>query len=259
MSPEGPSVQRLVVAFTAQGADPAALETLARLAASLHVEIEGLFVEDINLLRLAALPVARALSPSGTPMRLDVAEMERQLLAQAEAARRQIEALAARAGVRWHFAVARGQLAAEIMAAAGGVDMLALGLARRRFGARLPEPRRRLQTHPIAVVYSGSDAGKRALTLARLLARDLARPLFVLILAHDEKSAAALREEATAFLGGTPARFRHLVDPTVRALRDAAEAEAPAFLLIEQGSAVIDAEAVRMLNDELSCPSLIVR
>jgi hypothetical protein len=87
----------------------------------------------------------------------------------------------------------------------------------------------------------------------------LGQPLSILLVAPDEPMGAKLKESAEALVTPAHPRFRHLVDPTVAALRDAAEAEHAAVLVIEQGAATLDPQAVKMLNDELSCPSLIVR
>ena len=48
--------RRILVALDASAHSHAALAAAVALAARLHAEIEGLFVEDINLLRLAELP-----------------------------------------------------------------------------------------------------------------------------------------------------------------------------------------------------------
>ena len=51
--------RRILVAIDTSPHGSAALEAAARLATELRAELEGLFIEDINLLRLAGLPFAR--------------------------------------------------------------------------------------------------------------------------------------------------------------------------------------------------------
>jgi len=182
---------RIAIAFGSESIDMVALDAVTRLAASLHAEIAGFFIEDINLIRLAGLPVARALSRSGAPQVLDVAEMERQLRAQAEAVRHQVSALAERAGVRWSFAVARGSFAGEIVRAAGEGDLVAFGLTRRAAFAdslavgpaqpRGAEADRRKR--PIVAIFTGSAAAERALKLAQTLSKMLDQPLSILLVA----------------------------------------------------------------------------
>lgn len=269
MAHAGPSEakSRIAIAFASESVDVIALETVMRLAATLQAEITGLFVEDINLIRLASLPVSRALSRSGVPQALDVAEMERQLQAQAETVRHTMSAIAERAGVPWSFEVARGSLASEIVRAAAEGDLVALGITRRLLLAetlelsagRRPREVSDRQARPIVTVFTGSPAAERALKLALSLSETMERPLVVFLVAKDDAAADKLRQSANTLLAPRKVRFRRLIDPTVAALRDAADAEHAALLLVEQGAATLDPAAVRLLNDELRCPSLIVR
>ena len=55
-TPQKPQMRRILVAVDASPHSLAALDAALRLAADLEAEIIGLFVEDINLLRLAGMP-----------------------------------------------------------------------------------------------------------------------------------------------------------------------------------------------------------
>ena len=57
--PEAPQANRILVALDASPQSEAALRAAAELAALLEAELEGLFVEDINLLHLCGLPFGR--------------------------------------------------------------------------------------------------------------------------------------------------------------------------------------------------------
>src|SRR3989304_3336351 len=59
--PQARGPKRIVVALDTGSLSRAAIETAARLAIGLRAELEALFVEDVNLRRLAALPFARGL------------------------------------------------------------------------------------------------------------------------------------------------------------------------------------------------------
>jgi nucleotide-binding universal stress UspA family protein len=62
----GLAFRRILVALDASVNSLAAIEQAATLAANLEAEQLGLFVEDINLLRIATLPFARQICfPSG--------------------------------------------------------------------------------------------------------------------------------------------------------------------------------------------------
>jgi len=75
---------------------PAALAAAVELAVAMEAEPERLFVEDVNLLRLAGLPFVREVRHTVSLEALDSPRMERALKAQAAQAR---EAPAAAAGV----------------------------------------------------------------------------------------------------------------------------------------------------------------
>jgi len=110
--------RRLVVAL--QGGIPQPeLEAAGGLARSLDAELVGLFVEDLDLLRFAALPFAREIGfASAARRRLDPASLERDLRAHAAEAERRLAQVAARAQVPSAFRVARGVAHAELLAAA---------------------------------------------------------------------------------------------------------------------------------------------
>ena len=79
------SSRRILVVLDASPFGLEALEAAAGLAARLRAELQGLFVEDVDLLRLAGLPFARELAYSSSQRRLDVATMEHVLFGTAEA------------------------------------------------------------------------------------------------------------------------------------------------------------------------------
>lgn len=118
-------VHRIVI-----GLDPrqrAALRAAAALAAELEAELLGLFVEDPDLLALAAFPFAREVGfPSATRRVIDRATMERSLRALAAELERACASAMRGAAVPWSFRSARGSLAAELLAAVAEKSVPAL-------------------------------------------------------------------------------------------------------------------------------------
>ncbi len=97
------------------------LEAAASLAGRIDAELVGLFVEDAQLLRFAALPFAREIGmASARRSRLDVPALERAMRAHAADAERALAGAAEGTAPRWSFRVARGIVAAELIAAATG-------------------------------------------------------------------------------------------------------------------------------------------
>jgi nucleotide-binding universal stress UspA family protein len=227
----GKPIQRILVALDASPASLEGLTAAAELASRLDAVLSGLFVEDANLLRAVESPFAREVcffSPYAR--RLDRSQLERQLRAQAEGMRRQLERVARQRRLNWEFRTRRGPVARELIAAADEDDLIILG----RVGRSLLGPRRagstvravisqrrgstlilrqRFRSDPAVVVYDGSGSARKALTVAALLTPDRDVPLRVLLLADTREAADDYRSDAEAQLQATglPARFRPLI------------------------------------------------
>lgn len=112
------SLRRIVIGL-APGTPQRELEAASDFAGRLDAELLGLFVEDAQLLRFAALPFAHEISlPTAQRRGIDPATLERELRSHAEEARRSLASAAGRASTRWAFQVARGDPGEEIVAAA---------------------------------------------------------------------------------------------------------------------------------------------
>jgi nucleotide-binding universal stress UspA family protein len=213
-------VRRILVALDASGASLAALDAAARLAATLEAELLGLFVEDVDLLRLAGLPFAREASLMlAQARRVERADMERALRAQATRARQALERVATRASVRCSFRVVRGRVTEELLAAAAEADLVAVGFTghavpRARPGTTasalatgagctiLILPPETAIRPPVMAVYDGSAAARHALTLAVRLAQVESWPLLLWIAGPNVPRRRALQQRAEQRLAG---------------------------------------------------------
>lgn len=136
--PYRPRVERILVALDGSEHSLAALVGATDLAARLHAEVHGLFVEDAELLRLSSLPFARELRlPTGTLRALSSGTLEAELGALASRARRALLTLSDRLHVQASFRVQRGHVAREVLAAARESDLLLLGWASRPLSQRV--------------------------------------------------------------------------------------------------------------------------
>ncbi|MDH3900470.1 MAG: universal stress protein, partial [Gammaproteobacteria bacterium] len=114
---EQASIRHIVVTLDASEPGRSALETAVRLAAILGAELEGIFVEDINLIRLAGLPFLREVRPwSLGEETISTQRMQRELRTLARHAERMLEQAAREMGVPWSFQVWRGRAGAETLA-----------------------------------------------------------------------------------------------------------------------------------------------
>ena len=221
--------RRIVVALDASSHSHAALAAAVALAGRLQAELQGIFVEDVNLLRLAELPFAREVRFGLSAARpVQGEELLRGLRARAAVLRRELAELAEQNKVSSTFRVVRGAVAGELIAAALEADVLALGrmghsLSRR---ARLGSTARAAITRaasavllvqpevdagPVLVLYDGSPGGGRALALAAEISGE-GGELRVLVWGPDESSAFARRQLAAHLLEarGCTAQYQHL-------------------------------------------------
>ncbi len=266
-------IRRILVALDASNHSMAALRNAAELASRVEAELLGVFVEDANLLQLAALPFAREVGGVvGAARPLDAQVMERSLKAQAERSRLALAEAAAPHRLRWSFRVVRGDVAAEVVAASFEADLVSIGrMGRQPGGGRLgpvarsvaaasPRPvllaREALSArHGIGVVFDDAPSAEKALWAALRLARD-GGGLEVLIPAPDGASGQKLEDQAARLLGsrGMAVRYRWLDSGDAAQLAHHMRAAADALLV-----AAADSPLVPALLDELESPLLLVR
>jgi len=182
------SIRRIVVAIDASPHSLAAIESAAVLARLLEIELIGIYVEDIRLLRVAELPQMVEVNFYSQVVRpFTNRYAEGQLKAQAVRSRRALEEVAQRSQLRWSFVVRRGAVSAELVAAAQEGDLLTLGQlgwplpGRRQLGSiaaavlsQTPAPvlivRQGMRLHaPYLLLYDGSSPARRGLSLAASL------------------------------------------------------------------------------------------
>jgi len=180
-------VRRIVVALESGCENLQALEAAAEMAAHMRVELHGIFVDDVDLLRLAALPFARQISlhsPGSLP--IEANEIEVELRALASRARRSLQDVATRLQVPWSFETVRGDRS-SVVAATQGTDVLVVETTTRPFGRHIRMPtewsqialscdRACVLTSPvkhgrkgILVIYDGSESGDHAVEAALAL------------------------------------------------------------------------------------------
>lgn len=209
------SGERILVALDASPQSIAALRAAAELAALMEAELEGLFIEDINLLHLCGLPFSHEIgSYTAKRRQLDNLALERQLRAVATTIQRAMNEVTTRTPVRWHFQVRRGPVVGELLAAAEHAALMSVGRAGRFRRKSLGSTVRSLVdqssqpllilgednrlVYPLIVVYTGTPAAERALLLAVRLAQRSHSGLRVLLWPRDEVDEGLAELEAQA-------------------------------------------------------------
>ncbi len=265
-------IRRILVALDASPDSLAAAAAAVEMAALLSAELRGLFVEDIELLRLVESPLARESDLMTASSRGAESEaLEDQLRVHARKARQDLRRLTDRAGVKSSFRVARGAVAQEILAAADEVDLVTLGrigwtLRRRRDlgktawtlisrGKRVLLLERSVAIKPpVVAVYDGSDAGGDVLDLAVYLAGRRGDPLRFLLVGGDESRLQA-RVGARA---GARANALWLDRPDPEALARAVSRQLGGVVIVPVAGPGIGEQHLRTLLDKVTCPVLAV-
>ncbi|OGI43433.1 MAG: hypothetical protein A2150_00315, partial [Candidatus Muproteobacteria bacterium RBG_16_64_11] len=183
--------RRILVALDASTPSLAALDAAAAVAAKWEAELLGLFVEDINLLQLAALPFTREVGfPSAIQRPIEPQDIERRLRAQARLSKQALARVAGRFNLRWSFRTERGQIVTQLLEVAREADLIVLGLRGRKVAGRMPRgaigqalmsaasqslllmPEDMRIEPPLLVIYDGTPSSRQALAVALRQAQD---------------------------------------------------------------------------------------
>ncbi len=195
-----PAYRRVVIAFDSSRASRAALDVSAGLAASLGAELTGLFIEDVNQLRLGALPFTRLAGPGPLSRDVDLRTIERSMRRAAEEARAALERMAVtRANpVPWSFRIVRGGITRELSAVAKPADLIvveerALGRAARAALATAGASVLCLCSSApgakeVIVTFGETDGEMRAIDSAVRVARATDRTLTVLVTDAEQEA-----------------------------------------------------------------------
>lgn len=242
------SVRRIHVAIDNSPHGLAALEAAARLAAELRVELHGLFIEDINLLRLAGLPFAREIDySSGTSHPLDIKTMEHSLRTRAEGVRRAMTEIARRTSLRWSFRISRGSLAQTILTETREADLVIIG----REKASPTSLRETALGGPIMIIDEGSRSSGRVFDTATRLARQHADPIVALVTCDGET--------AGQHAGMSSPFYVQRCSKSVEALLRAIQQWRPQLLLIDSSSSFVTESTISALVTQLPCPFALVQ
>ncbi len=273
-------IRRILVPLDASPNARLALHEAAALASGLRADLMGLFVEDIGLVRLTELPFAQEVNQlTASVRRLERQQVEQQMRMQAARMRWELAEICGRLRIRYRFHVARGGVAAQVLAAAAEADLVILGrcgwslAGERRMGSTVrallrqgggmtfvicPEADASAAT---LLIYDGSPLSWKALNAAVHLSRVRATELRVLLLVPSADRLPSLREELGQGLRvhGVTAQEQPLVAPPVTRLVHAITLHRGGALVLPATGKVLDELAVQSLLEQVQNPVLLVR
>lgn len=277
--------RRLVVALDRAEDAQLLVDAAADMAARMHAELAGLFIEDMDLLGLGDNPLIRMVSAHATATRsIATSEIERVLRREIAAARDALERAAKARRIHSSFEVRRDRLISalqeleepDLILVRRGPRNVHHAPASRR--ARVSAATRQvvlaarrplivLDVHTgaagrLVALYDGSPETERALAAAADIAdRRGDDGITVLPVATSEAEAEELAERARAVL----ARFGHRprigprTDPDIGAVCRAARESGPGLLVLHAEHRLLADEGMARLLDDIDCSVMVVR
>jgi nucleotide-binding universal stress UspA family protein len=256
---EAPGIRRIAVTLDAFDLSIPALDQAARLAGRMGAQLEGIFVEDIDLLQLAELPFLYEVRRSSRSVALmNPLRMEQEFRVLARRAEQLLGEQATRHHVSWSFRIWRGSIDTGLLDAAMEVDILALS----RLGSVLTHE------HPvhsgqnaIAVIYGDGEPSARALETAAGMAAEQHAGLNVLLPVAGETETVALQQAVVARLGEQAgmAQFITMPDASLPSLVEALADTGSAALILQRDHELLRTPTLRQCLNSLNCPLLVVR
>lgn len=277
-----PKIQRILVAVDASPHSRAALEAAGELAARFDAELLGIFVEDLNLLRLAGLPFSEEMGLfSARRRRLRSGDLKRQLRIQARRAHETFFVVVERTHVSGEFHIVRGSVSHKILEASADADIVLFG----KTGLTRPQKERLGSTAqkllseapgmmmilqngarlgaPVVLVYDGSPLSKKALhaALALLDEESEEHALTVLIVGEGQADSRHLRAEVESDLPSNEfkVRYRILSASTAENVAYRIKMEERGTVVLPAKRELVENEVLRDLFAKIDVPVLLVR
>jgi len=263
----------IVVAINAARRCGETLELATALATSVGADLEVVFVEDADLLRLADLPVTREIDRiSGMSRELDSRRMLRALHCEARQLRRELARIGRASAVRSTLRVVRGHYLTEALAASASVDVTFVHSARRPLpGEHLPSAplrpiagpahgraRRAAGRKPLWTLFDGSPASGRALAIAVKLARTLACRLVVVLPVGGVDEIERRKREIQIAADKVTLQYLVVADNQLSQLGKAPAPGAGSLLVLARKSPHLEDSAARSYLELLTVPVVLV-
>ncbi len=255
MSEPADKIDRILVALDTQLRNLGMLKAAAELAASRQAELLAIFIEDVNLVKLADLPLAREIDRASAETRaFDSAEMCAALRAQASQVERMLDKIARDLHLRSSLRVVRGHYVSEALAAAGAMDVLFL----RSVAEHVMHTRERQAS--LWTVYDGSSAAERALRVAVDLARTDGDRLVVLLPYDSPAVAEDLQRRTASRLRDAAAGVSYRMIPAgdFSGVLQALRASTCRLLVLYRDAVRHPDEALQRVLESLNCPVVLV-
>jgi len=258
---------RIVIVMDSNAESLARLRRVASLAADLKAELSGLFVEDVNLLRMSELPGHEIGLTSGASIPTSRSDMEQQLRLRANAARREVERVALAHRLTWTFEVRRSGPLDALREAIRTTDLVCSALAQELTAVPSARPspspayaaRIKVKSSPILVLFEGGDHGWRVLDIAMRAAEITKAPLEVLVPVQSDAAGEQTIDAVKQYLpdAGSSVWARHLAAGEKDLLDTVAKLRGR-LLIVDAAGPAIEDERLAPLLAAANCEVLMV-
>lgn len=278
---EGYRFRRILMALDPASEDLSTVEETAALACRLQAELLSLFVEDIDLVRLAQHPEFSAFSTlSAGPRPFAAENLRRALKRQLARSRQAVEQAAAHQRIKAVFQVRQGRPVTEIVSAAGAADLVVVEWVQRDTPAasaftRAATIRAIVETAsrpvlllrpgapvgPVLVAYGGTEVDHRALEAAAEIAQHDGGLVEIAMLAERADQAEAWRSDISATLAHTHLTLRFLPMPRadMEDLCVAATRRGSSLMVLGADQNILKGAAAQRALARAGCSVLLVR
>lgn len=274
------NINRILVALDASAVNRSILQAATTLATNLNATLNALFIEDINLFRLAELPFAREIVYGATTGRgMNLADMERSVHTQANRLRKLVETMAQQSQINIVFDVQRGDIASVICNASKQADLLIIGKNTQllkqsvKIGTVAQTILSSAQCNlmvlqhgalierPVVVIYDGSVTSQDAVSLASRLARQDHNALIVLFPATDDDHYQQLYQQLTEKLSDTTLQLHpvRLANNTATQVLQAIKQFHGRILLLKTGDSFLSIDQTQELIKQADFPIILLR
>lgn len=274
------NINRILVALDASAVNRSILQAATTLAVNLDAKLNALFIEDINLFRLAELPFAREIVyGADTGRGMNVADMERSVQMQVKRLRQLVETIAQQSRLSIAFDVERGDIASAICNASKQADLLIIGknsqLLKQSLKVGTIAKTLLSSTHcnlmllqhgaiierPVVVIFDGSEASQTAVSLASRLARQDHNVLIVLFPAVNDYRYQLLYKQLMKKLNNVALLIHpvRLSGNTVAQILQVIKQCHGRVLLLETGCSFLTADQTREIVTQVDIPVILLR
>ena len=274
------NINRILVALDASAVNRSILQAATTLAVNLDAELNVLFIEDINLFRLAELPFAREIVyGSDTGRGMNVANMERSVHMQTNRLRQLVETVAQQSQMNIAFDVKRGDIASAICNASRQTDLLIFGkntqLLKQSLKVGTIAKILLSSTHcnlmvlqhdaiierPVVVAFDGGEISQYALSLASRLARQDHNALIVLFPEVDDYRYQQLYKQLMEKLNDAALQIHavRLTGNTVAQILQVIKQHHGRILLLETGRSFLTNDQAQELVMQADIPIILLR